>query len=180
MRRGALALLVAAVGAVAGCDALVSPPTPTATSSAAAARSGITGRVIIGPTCPIEATPSDEPQPSGEEPPGIGPTLDPEATPEPPPSDDPNATADPETTPYAAGCIRPYAATVVVTSGGDGTPISRLTTGHDGRFTIDLTPGDYTLVPENGEPFPIAQPLDVTVVAGQYVEVEVNYDSGIR
>ncbi len=128
----------------------------------------------------MEATPSEEPEPSAEESPGTRPTLDPDATPEPPPSDDPNATEDPETTPYAPGCSRPFAASLVITSGTDGSAISRLATGEDGLFTVDLSPGEYTIVPQNGEPFPIAQPLDVTVVAGQYVEVEINYDSGIR
>ena len=54
--------------------------------------------------------------------------------------------------------------------------------GEDGRFRIALAPGGYTLHPVNlaGTPLPIAQPVDVHVVANRFTAVEVSFDSGIR
>jgi hypothetical protein len=179
LRAVALGVALLAVVMVAGCDAVTRQVvTPSAAPPTGSGPSGIAGRVVLGPTCAVEPAPSDEP--AGEGSPTTGPTLDPDATPEPPPSDDPDATADPETTPFAPGCSRPYAATIAVTRSDDDAPVTRIETGQDGTFRVDLDPGDYTLVPQNGEPYPIAVPQDVTVVGGEYVEVEINYDSGIR
>lgn len=172
---GVLGLLV-----VAGCGVLASPsPSPTPVPTAP---SGIQGRVIIGPTCGVGPAPSDQPEPSDtpDESTGTGPSFDPDVTPEPAPSMDPGATDEPETTAYASACYQPYRATLVVTDDRDDSTRARIMTGEDGTFSVDLPPGDYTVVPENGDPFPIAQPLDVTVVAGDYVAIEINYDSGIR
>lgn len=172
---GVLGLLVAA-----GCDALAGPsPSPTAVPTAA---SGIQGRVIIGPTCAVEPAPSDQPEPSEspEESVGTGPSFDPDVTPEPAPSMDPGATDEPEPTAFASACYQPYMATLVITDDRDDSARARITTGEDGTFRVDLPPGDYNVVPQNGDPFPIAQPLDVTVVAGDYATIEINYDSGIR
>lgn len=77
-------------------------------------------------------------------------------------------------------CVTPYAATLVVLD-GENVVVTRVTSGGDGHFTVDLPPGDYVLAPETGQDsYPIAQPQSVTVVGGQYAEVEINYDTGIR
>jgi len=76
-------------------------------------------------------------------------------------------------------CLTPYAAELVVLD-LENVVVERVTSGGDGKFTIDLPPGEYVITPEAGDPYPIAQPVPVTVVAGQYVEVEINYDTGIR
>lgn len=77
-------------------------------------------------------------------------------------------------------CVTPYAADLVVLD-GEGAVVTRITSGGDGRFTVSVPPGDYVLAPETGtDSYPIAQPQSVVVVPGQFVEVEINYDTGIR
>ena len=77
-------------------------------------------------------------------------------------------------------CVTPYAAKLVVLD-GENVVVTRVTSSQDGTFTVDLPPGDYVVAPETGaDSYPIAQPQSVTVVAGQYAEVEINYDTGIR
>lgn len=63
---------------------------------------------------------------------------------------------------------------------GDGRPVVRLRTDLDGRFRVGLLAGEYTLVPESGDPFPVASPQDLVVSAGVYTEVTVLFDTGIR
>ncbi|MET1232482.1 MAG: hypothetical protein ABWY52_06495 [Candidatus Limnocylindrales bacterium] len=78
-------------------------------------------------------------------------------------------------------CVEPFAATLAVTSAEDGSVVARVDSGADGTFTVDVPPGDYVVVPEpGGDPFPLGQPVEVTVAAGAYSEIEVAYDSGIR
>jgi hypothetical protein len=178
-RAFALAFVAIAALSASGCAALVEPtPTPT---SIPTIPSGIAGRVLIGPTC-LGPGPTDTADASGppDESPTEGPTFDPDATPEPPASVDPDATDDPDTTPYPSGCSRPYVATLAVIDALDDTTRARVKSAEDGSFRVDVPPGDYTVVPENGDPFPMAQPVDVTVVAGDYATVEINYDTGAR
>jgi hypothetical protein len=78
-------------------------------------------------------------------------------------------------------CVAPLAATLAVTSADDGSVVARVTSSDDGTFSVDLPPGDYVIVPEpGGDPFPVGQPVEVSVEAGSYAQVEVSYDSGIR
>ncbi len=79
----------------------------------------------------------------------------------------------------ASPCLTPYAATIVVTD-SDERPVARTTAGPDGRFQVELPPGEYVILPQPGNPFPQAQPLDVTVNAGQFADVQINYDTGVR
>ena len=125
-----LGLLLLVLAALAGCGA------PAAAPSATPVASGIRGRVILGPTCPVQR--------SGQTP-----------------------------------CLTPYTATLVLTD-RDGKEVARTTSAQDGRFQFAVRPGQYTIQPQPGQPFPQAQPLDVTVVPGQVLEVEINYDTGIR
>lgn len=62
----------------------------------------------------------------------------------------------------------------------DGDSVTRIRSGEDGTFRVGLRPGDYVLDPESGDPFPTAEPQQVTVVAGEYAEVVVSFDTGIR
>jgi hypothetical protein len=81
----------------------------------------------------------------------------------------------------APPCVTAYAATLVVTSAEDDSVVGRVSSGPDGTFSIDVPPGDYVTVPQpGGETFPFGQPIEVTVEAGAYTEIEVSYDSGIR
>jgi hypothetical protein len=75
--------------------------------------------------------------------------------------------------------VTPYAAVLVVTDSEDR-EVARTSAAADGTFRIALPPGDYVVVPQPGNPFPQARPLDVSVVPGSFVDVEVNYDTGIR
>jgi hypothetical protein len=84
---------------------------------------------------------------------------------------DPEATTEPCTTPYSAA---------VAVLDRDGKVVARVTSGADGSFKVDLPPGMYTLAPQNTDPYPNAPSQSVTVVAGQYVSVQINYDSGVR
>ena len=77
-------------------------------------------------------------------------------------------------------CLTPYAASLVVTD-SEGAPAARVASSADGKFQVDLPPGEYVVTPATGaDTYPIAQPVSVTVSAGQYAEVEINYDTGIR
>ncbi|CAN5764714.1 hypothetical protein BH24CHL5_BH24CHL5_05910 [soil metagenome] len=76
-------------------------------------------------------------------------------------------------------CLTPYSATLVVLD-RENVAVARVASGPDGTFTVDLVPGEYVVAPEGGDPYPIAQPVPVIVAPGQYVEVEINYDTGIR
>jgi len=77
-------------------------------------------------------------------------------------------------------CLTPYAATLVVLD-SEGAVVTRVTSAADGRFSVDLSPGDYVVAPATGtDSYPIANPVSVTVVPGQYIDIEINYDTGIR
>lgn len=63
---------------------------------------------------------------------------------------------------------------------GDGRRVTRIRSDEEGRFRVGLVAGRYTLVPESGDPFPVASPQDVVVMAGSFTEVTVLFDTGIR
>lgn len=74
----------------------------------------------------------------------------------------------------------PLAAGIDVTQNGE--LVSTIRSGEDGRFSIDLPPGEYVLEgvePNPGAP-PTAKPLAVTVSVHEYTEVTFLFDSGIR
>jgi hypothetical protein len=76
-------------------------------------------------------------------------------------------------------CVTPYSAVLVITD-SDDREVARTTAAVDGTFSIPLPPGEYVILPQAGNPFPQASPVDVTVVPGQFAEVQINYDTGIR
>jgi hypothetical protein len=129
-----LVSIVALAALVAGC-ADVAPPGETPTPE-----SGISGTVILGPTCATGDAPgAHEPVP----------------------------------------CLTPYSAQLAVLD-GENVVVIRATSDAEGRFRVTLPPGDYVVAPQGGDPYPIAQPLPVTVPVGEFVEVQINYDTGIR
>src|SRR5437870_12463010 len=75
----------------------------------------------------------------------------------------------------------PLAATVVVRD-GTGAEVTRFHSGSDGRFKVDLRPGTYNLLGLmiGSSLLPRPMPTSVTVSAGTYTSVNVEYDSGIR
>ena len=133
---GRLSLFVAVVALVAlsGCGNFgveVSTPPPP---------SGISGSVVLGPTCPNPPSVS----PDGQVP-----------------------------------CLTPYAAQLVVLD-SEGKVVARATSTADGTFKVDVPPGDYVIAPATSASYPSAQPVSVQVVAGNYAEVQINYDTGLR
>jgi hypothetical protein len=77
---------------------------------------------------------------------------------------------------------RPYAATIDVLAKGTTTVVVTTHSVADGRFTVRLAPGDYTLVPRapGSGGMPHAAPIDVHVAAHSFTAVTIAYDSGIR
>jgi len=61
-----------------------------------------------------------------------------------------------------------------------GETVTRIRSGEDGRFRVGLRPGNYLLDPESGDPFPMATEQEVKVMAGEFTEVVIAYDTGIR
>jgi hypothetical protein len=76
-------------------------------------------------------------------------------------------------------CLTPYAAELVIID-RDNVVAARVSAGADGRFEVTLAPGEYVVTPQSSDSFPNAQPLPVEVTPGDYVEVQINYDTGIR
>jgi hypothetical protein len=75
---------------------------------------------------------------------------------------------------------RPYQADVRIVERTSGRTVATVRSGDDGRFRIALEPGEYTLQAVADTPIGGGKPVDVTVVAGEYVQVTVPVDSGIR
>jgi hypothetical protein len=68
----------------------------------------------------------------------------------------------------------------VVVQTPSGKEVARTNTDAAGRFSFDLAPGDYLVVSLTTGVFPLPSSAEVTVVAGQVVEIELLLDSGIR
>jgi hypothetical protein len=74
---------------------------------------------------------------------------------------------------------QPYQAWVTVRNAAGGT-VTRFRTGEDGMFRIGLRPGRYVLDPDSGTPFPTASEQEVDVSAGEFTDVVIGFDTGIR
>jgi len=84
--------------------------------------------------------------------------------------------------PDPACADRPVAGAVLVVTNLTGKEITRVVTDADGRFSVDLAPGAYRLVPQ-----PVAglmgtaAPVDLTVEVGAPGDdLQISYDTGIR
>lgn len=73
---------------------------------------------------------------------------------------------------------QPFQATVAVVDEA-GVTLTAFRSGEDGRFRVALPPGRYTLVPQP-DGIRHAPEVRVEVPPGEFVEVTVTYDSGIR
>jgi hypothetical protein len=74
-------------------------------------------------------------------------------------------------------------AIITVQPAGGGAEIARQQADANGAFQIPLAPGSYLIVPLPPQPgafFPRGTPQAVTVPAGMFVNVTVQYDTGIR
>jgi hypothetical protein len=76
---------------------------------------------------------------------------------------------------------QPYQTTLVVLT-LDGQEVTRIQTDAEGKFQINLPPGDYVLHPEKPAnlPVPTAPDIPFTVVPDGFTNIIVTYDSGIR
>lgn len=64
-----------------------------------------------------------------------------------------------------------------------GDRVTSFTTDADGRFDVELPPGEYTLdplPPDPGNRYPIGVQQAVTVASGRFTEIIIEYDTGIR
>jgi hypothetical protein len=78
---------------------------------------------------------------------------------------------------------QPFQATVVVWNAEHTTVMRSFTTDEQGLFRVPLAPGNYYLDPQPVEPgqmFPTPIPQAITVLANQFAQVTVQYDTGIR
>ena len=74
---------------------------------------------------------------------------------------------------------QPYRATLTVRT-QDGVQITQFQTDGDGHFKVSLVPGEYILHPETPNGIPFAGDQSFVVETGNYTQIIVNYDSGIR
>jgi hypothetical protein len=74
---------------------------------------------------------------------------------------------------------KPYQAayTVFTTT---GTKVTAFQTDEQGRFQINLAPGDYVLHLESPQPMQAIQDMPFSVAENTYTLLNINYDSGIR
>jgi hypothetical protein len=74
---------------------------------------------------------------------------------------------------------KPIVANVVVSS-PQGKKVAGARSGDDGRFSVSVPPGDYVITVADLQGIPFAKPVSVSVPDGEFVEVTVSVDSGIR
>ncbi|HET6822093.1 MAG TPA: carboxypeptidase-like regulatory domain-containing protein [Anaerolineales bacterium] len=74
---------------------------------------------------------------------------------------------------------QPYQATLTITS-RNGVQVVQFQSDEQGRFRVSLVPGEYVLHPESPNGIPFAGDQSFTVETGQYTQITVLYDSGIR
>ena len=78
-------------------------------------------------------------------------------------------------------CTQPYEGEFVVTD-QSGREIARFVTDQQGRAVVALPPGNYVLVPKIDPQtrLPTRSPVNVSVLPGDYVEIIVEFDTGLR
>jgi hypothetical protein len=77
---------------------------------------------------------------------------------------------------------QPYPDAEIEIRDPNGDVVDTVTTDADGRFRVALEPGAYVLqgAADPSRQFPFSKPVDVTVTQGEFVEVVVPFDTGIR
>ncbi|HTI38974.1 MAG TPA: hypothetical protein VL484_15520 [Vicinamibacterales bacterium] len=77
-------------------------------------------------------------------------------------------------------CDAPFSATFSVERNGQR--ITQFHSDSDGRFTVMLAPGTYTVVPAADAPIlsPESQVKTVQVMTGGLTDVRLEFDTGIR
>ena len=77
---------------------------------------------------------------------------------------------------------QPVKARITVTRHGSADAVAEVETDAQGRFRIPLAPGSYVLHPVNtaNAVLPRAAVMPVSVEAGSFREVTIQFDSGVR
>lgn len=77
---------------------------------------------------------------------------------------------------------RPIRATIDVRTPDSDELVTTFSSSDDGRFRVALPPGDYVIVPRPAPSFALSAgaPQTVAVRDGQWTEVTIEYDTGIR
>ncbi len=77
---------------------------------------------------------------------------------------------------------QPFQATVSVENVATQQRVTEVSSGQDGHFVLGLAPGNYTLHSQPLQPgtYPRANDVSVVVVANQFSDVAIHFDSGIR
>ncbi len=75
----------------------------------------------------------------------------------------------------------PYAANLVVRD-RQGAEVGRALSGADDRYRLALPAGVYTIHPlrPQGQIFPVASPVEVSIAAARWTSLDISYDTGIR
>lgn len=74
---------------------------------------------------------------------------------------------------------QPYQATITILN-ADNKKVAQIQADANGYFKLPLVAGTYILHPEPGKPLPIAADQTVVVIDGQYTQVTIVYDTGMR
>ncbi len=77
---------------------------------------------------------------------------------------------------------QPYQATIAVWNAERTEKVHTFTTDEDGRFRVLLAPGEYYIDPQSPNPGVPPAPITqtVTVPPDRFVQITIEYDSGIR
>ena len=77
---------------------------------------------------------------------------------------------------------QPYQATIVVWDAERTKKLDTFTTDEDGRFRVALAPGEYYIDPQSPNPGapPTGIPQTLTVPQDRFLQITIQYDSGIR
>jgi hypothetical protein len=77
-------------------------------------------------------------------------------------------------------CAAPFSASF--TAEQSGRPVAAFHSDGDGRFTVALAPGDYTVIPSADAPIrsPQSQAKAVQVRPSGFTAVQLEFDTGIR
>lgn len=86
-----------------------------------------------------------------------------------------------ERIPPDPGCAdRPVSGAEIIFVDGAGNSVSRASSDADGRFSISLPPGRYTLNPQPVQGLLGTAATQVILISNANVEVTLRYDTGIR